>query len=107
MIFEAANRLRVYPLASVVKIGDTPADIQEGLNAGVWSIGVAGTGNMVGLSQADFEALPSEEREIRLTEARSALQSAGAHFVIDSVADLDPVLEEIESILRRSASDSA
>jgi phosphonoacetaldehyde hydrolase len=102
MIFEAANRLRVYPLAAVVKIGDTPADIHEGLNAGVWSVGVARTGNMVGLSEADFNALPAHEQEYRLAEAWHGLRSAGAHFVIDSVAELDQVLDEIERLLRGS-----
>lgn len=99
MIFETLIRLRVYPPCATVKVGDTPADIKEGLNAGVWSVGVAATGNAIGLSQADFEALPEQERENRLTAARSQLQAAGAHYVIDSVATIDMVLDDIEERL--------
>ena len=96
MIYENAVRLRVSPLASMAKIGDTPADIHEGLNAGTWSIGVAGTGNGIGLSYADFHALPPGDRNARLTRARRELEDAGAHYVVDTLADLDPVLDDID-----------
>ena len=100
MMFEAARRLNVYPLSAIVKIGDTPADVEEGLNAGAWSIGVAQTGNMIGLSEGDWNALPLAEQTRRLATARGALKSAGAHFVIDGLAELDPVLDEIERLLQ-------
>jgi phosphonoacetaldehyde hydrolase len=79
MMYENAVRLQVYPMAAIAKIGDTPVDILEGLNAGVWSIGIAGTGNMIGLALRDFQALSEAERESRLVEARAELQNAGAH----------------------------
>ena len=99
MIYENAVRLQVYPLAAIVKIGDTPADIEEGLNAGAWSVGVAATGNMVGLSREEFEALSVAEREARLVVARAKLKSAGAHYVVDKLADVDLVLDDIDARL--------
>lgn len=100
MIYENAVRLQVYPLSAIVKIGDTPADIEEGLHAGAWSIGVAATGNMMGLSRQEFEALPAPQREERLVVARAKLKSAGAHYVVDTLADVDSVLEDIDAHLR-------
>lgn len=100
MIYESAVRLEVYPLAAIAKIGDTPADIEEGLNAGTWSIGVAATGNMIGLSAREFQALSASEREARLGAARARLQQAGAHYVVDSVAEVDAVLDNIEARLK-------
>ena len=100
MIYENAVRLQVYPLAAIAKIGDTPADIEEGLNAGTWSIGVAATGNMVGLSRQDFEALSGPQREERLVIARAALRDAGAHYVVDRLADVDSVLDDIDTRLK-------
>ncbi|HEX4541940.1 MAG TPA: phosphonoacetaldehyde hydrolase [Candidatus Acidoferrum sp.] len=100
MIYENAVRLKVYPLAAIAKIGDTPADVQEGLNAGTWAIGVAATGNMVGLSQQNFEALAKPEREALLVMARAELEKAGAHYVVDSLAEVDPVLDDIDARLR-------
>jgi len=82
--------------AAAVKVGDTVSDIQEGLNAGMWSVGVTATGNEVGLSESQLAALPVEDRTRRLEQASHKLNAAGAHYVIDSVADLQPVLDQID-----------
>lgn len=100
MLYETAVRLQVYPLASIAKVGDTPADVQEGLNAGAWSIGVAGTGNGIGLSYEDFHALSPAERQSRLRNARRELQGAGAHYVVDTLAELNAVLDDIDARLK-------
>ena len=101
MIFANAIRLQVEPLEAIVKIGDTPVDIEEGLRAGVWTIGVARTGNMIGLSAEDFAALAPAEQATRLENARTALSAAGAHEVIDAVADCEAALDAIEARIRR------
>lgn len=100
MLYETAIRLQVYPLAAVAKVGDTPADIQEGLNAGAWSIGVAGTGNAIGLSCEEFHSLPLAEQRARLSDAGHELKRAGAHYVVDTLADLDAVLDDIDARLQ-------
>ncbi|HMD05522.1 MAG TPA: phosphonoacetaldehyde hydrolase [Candidatus Binatus sp.] len=100
MIFANAIRLQVEPLEAIVKIGDTVSDIEEGLRAGVWTIGIAGTGNMVGLSAKDFAALESGEKNRRLAEARAKLTAARAHQVVDAVADCEAALDAIEDRIR-------
>jgi phosphonoacetaldehyde hydrolase len=102
MLYENAVRLRVYPMAAIAKVGDTPADIAEGLNAGAWSIGVAGTGNHIGMARDEFQSLSARERGMRLARARRELERAGAHYVVDSVADLDPALDDIAARLKKS-----
>jgi phosphonoacetaldehyde hydrolase len=82
--------------AAAVKVGDTVSDIHEGLNAGMWTVGVSATGNEVGLSAADLAALSTPERARRSAHAAQTLRDAGAHYVIDSVQGLQPVLAEIE-----------
>jgi len=99
MMYECAIRMQVYPMSAIAKVGDTPADILEGLNAGAWSIGVAGTGNMIGLTHDEFAGLSEAERAARLVQAGAVLEQAGAHFVIDSVSRLPPVLDAIDSLL--------
>lgn len=96
MIYENAVRLQIYPLSAIAKIGDTPSDIHEALNAGTWAVGLAGTGNAIALSLHDFQALSASERESRLGCARTELQNAGAHYVVDSLAEVDPVLDDID-----------
>jgi len=101
MCYRNAMELQVYPLWACVKIGDTPSDIAEGLNAGMWTIGITRTGNEVGLSKAEFDALSDAERAEVERKARGKLRVAGAHYVAEAVAECDPFLLEIE---RRMAS---
>lgn len=94
-------RLDAGPVQACVKVGDTVADIEEGLNAGMWSVAVTLTGNEVGLSEAEVAALDSREREQRRQRAADKLARAGAHYVIDGIADLPGIIEEIEVRLGR------
>ncbi len=57
----------------------------------------AGGGRGVGgvLPHGDWQALPKAEQARRRDEATATLRDAGADYVIDSVADLMPVLERI------------
>jgi phosphonoacetaldehyde hydrolase len=107
MMFECAIRMQVYPMSAIAKVGDTPVDILEGLNAGTWSVGVAGTGNMLGLTRAELLALSEADRATKLADARAELEQAGAHFVVDSVADLPPVLDAIDSLLEDACTQEA
>ena len=101
MCYHLATRLRLHPLGACVKVGDTVADIEEGRNAGMWTIGVAETGNEVGLDLAALSTLPAAERKLRVANARTRLKSAGAHFVVDTLPDCLPVLERIQGQLLR------
>lgn len=101
MCYEAAMRMRVFPLWTLVKIGDTEADIAEGRNAGTWTIGVARTGNEIGLSESQWDALPAGQQAPLLTRARDRLGAAGADYVIDRVADVEPILDVIDTRLAR------
>lgn len=91
----------VYPAEAVVKVGDTVPDIEEGLNAGAWSVGVIESGNGLGLTRDALEELSDAELSRRADRVRGELLRAGAHYAIPSVADLPPVIEEIEERLAR------
>lgn len=91
----------VYPPAAVLKIGDTLPDVEEGRNAGVWSAAVARTGSLVGLTAESLAALPPSEQASRVASARETLLAGGAHFVVDSVADLPTLVPEIDARLAR------
>jgi phosphonoacetaldehyde hydrolase len=95
MIFRLMEILDVCPPSAVAKVGDTVPDIEEGRNAGVWTIGVTHTGSEVGCTAAEFAALPQGERTERVESARNKLLAAGAHAVIPSAADVPALLDEI------------
>jgi phosphonoacetaldehyde hydrolase len=99
MCLRMALEFRLSSVAAAVKVGDTISDIQEGRNAGMWSVGISATGNEIGLSAEDLVALSEGERSHHIAHACLRLKSAGAHYVIESVAHLEPVLEEIDARL--------
>ena len=101
MMYKCFLDLGVWPASAVVKIDDTDVGIAEGLHAGCWTVGVAMSGNALGLSRQELETLSPAERASRRWQAAGKLQRAGAHEVIDSVADLLPVIDRIEGRLAR------
>jgi phosphonoacetaldehyde hydrolase len=96
MCYLAAIRLEVFPMAAMVKIGDTPADMEEGRNAGMWTIGVTRTGNEVGLTEGEWADLSEEVRGRLLRNAERRLSDAGAHYIAPSVAECETILDQIE-----------
>lgn len=97
MTWKAMVELGVWPARACIKVDDATVGIKEGREAGVWTIGVAASGNGTGLDLAEFTALSSEDRKIRVTASAEALREAGADFVVNSVADIAGLLPELES----------
>ena len=92
MSYKACAELGVWPLTRVVKVDDAEAGVAEGRAAGCFTVGLAASGNAIGLSREALAALAPADREVRLAAARVSLRAAGADIVIDTVADLVPAL---------------
>jgi phosphonoacetaldehyde hydrolase len=101
MCLQNMINLQVWPAEACVKVDDIVPGVEEGLNAGMWTVGVAISGNQVGLPLKQWEALPASEQEVRRVSAYRRLRAGGAHYVIDTVADLIPCLDDIEARLSR------
>lgn len=95
MLWKVLVELGAWPAGRCVKVDDAAVGVAEGRAAGCWSVGVAGSGNEMGLSLSDYRALSPTDRDTRLAEAGSALTRAGADYVIPTVADLPRVLDAI------------
>lgn len=93
MIYKASAELGVWPLTRVVKVDDAEVGIAEGRNAGCFTVGVAASGNMAGLTALALADLSADERAALLDAAADRLRAAGADLIIDTVADLVPALE--------------
>jgi phosphonoacetaldehyde hydrolase len=101
MFWRGLVEMNAWPAWRAVKVDDTTVGVAEGINAGAWSVGVAVSGNAFGASEAEIRAMPAEEFARRRTAAYEALTAAGAHFVVDSVADLLPAIDAIEARIAR------
>ena len=93
--------LQVYPPEAVVKIGDTLPDIEEGLNAGMWTVGLAQTGNELGLNESEISKLSPADLNNRLERAYTRMTHNGAHFVVDGIWDCDALIDQINDRLRQ------
>ena len=59
----AMGQLKEQAATTDDKVDDTVIGIEEGLNAGCWTIGLALSGNYVGLSHDEWIRLPHEEKD--------------------------------------------
>jgi phosphonoacetaldehyde hydrolase len=92
MIWKALTAMGAWPSAATVKVDDAPAGIAEGKNAGCFTIGIAASGNAMGLDYEAYSNLTEQARLTSLTAARVELLAAGADMVIDTVAELESAL---------------
>ncbi len=95
MLWKALVELGVWPAWTCIKVDDATVGIGEGRAAGAWTVGVAASGNGVGLDEAALAALTPDDRRHRIATAAADLHAAGADYVIDSVGALWPVIETI------------
>ena len=91
------TELAVPSVDCVVKVGDTIADIKEGVNAKVWTVGVVLGSNELGLTQDEVNALSATELELRKQDVRNRMLAAGAHYTVDSIEELPAVIDNINN----------
>ena len=98
LVFEAAKQLDVYPMWTMVVVDDTPVGIESGRQAGCWTIGVTRTGNCVGRTEEELNRLSSTEIKQLCESAERKLRGAGAHYVVESIAEIPALLLEIDRL---------
>lgn len=97
--WQALMALDVRQLDGCVLVSGEPKLLQSGLNAGLWTIGLASCGSLCGLTPAEWQALSQQEREIKRAKATVQLFGLGVHSVIDHLGELETCLADIS--LRR------
>jgi len=104
MCLQNVIKLGVSTVQACVKIDDTVPGVEEGLNAGMWTIGLAVSGNEVGLTLEDWKALPAAAQKAKRERAYARMQQCGAHYTVDSIADIMPCIDDIQARIRRGES---
>lgn len=99
MIWANALALGIADVRGALVVDDSPTGLKAGRAAGMWAIGIIASGNEVGLSLAQWQARDESCRAQYRQNAAAILLAAGAHYVIDSIADLVPVVDAIEARL--------
>ena len=100
MCLQNVIKLGVSAVQACVKIDDTVPGIEEGLNAGMWTIGLAVSGNEVGMMLDEWRALPAAEQKAKRERAYTRMQQCGAHYTVDTIADIMPCIDDIQARIR-------
>lgn len=99
MIYQNAAALNVYPMHHIVKVGDTVSDMQEGVNASVWTVGVIKGSSELGMSQEEVAACDAVTLQTRMDAVEATFRGHGAHYVIHEIGELDAVIDQINQRL--------
>ena len=91
-MYQSMVDLGVFPVSAVVKVDDTAPGIAEGVAAGCPTVGIALSGNHVGLTVEELAAASEADIAEHRASATKMLKDAGADYVIDTVADLPKLL---------------
>lgn len=95
MIYKNMIDLAIPSVDNIVKVGDTIADIKEGINAKVWSIGIITGSNEMGITEEEYNRRTPDELAALKQEVRERMMAAGAHFVLDNITELPACIEKI------------
>ena len=101
MCLQNAINLQVTTVQACVKVDDTTPGVEEGLNAGMWTVGLAVSGNEVGMPLEEWQALPEQERIAKRARAHARMRQCGAHYVVDTIAELMPCIDDIQERIHR------
>ena len=88
--------LKVSSVDAVLKVGDTVADIREGRNAGVTTVGIIEGSSVLGYSEAEYNALSQEEKAQAKAKAAAVYQNCGADYIIDNMSGLVNLIAALE-----------
>ena len=100
MVYRNMDLMDVHPIQAVVKVDDTGSGVSEGIEAGCWTVGIAGYSNYLNInSLSEADAISAEDFADRLALARTELWKAGAHYVIDEPLELLTAIKDINNRL--------
>jgi phosphonoacetaldehyde hydrolase len=107
MALDCVQQLRIHAVGHCVKVDDTAPGMEEGVNAGMWTVGLALSGSPAGLTLDAYRAATPGQLDAVRQRVTAELRAAGAHYVIDTVADLPALVQEIQSRVARGETPSA
>lgn len=97
MIFRNLEALGVSSVSAAIKVGDTAADIAEGKNAGLLSVGIVEGSSLMGLSRDEYEDLPDQARQNLKDQVRQRYWTLGADYVLDNLGQLPGLITALET----------
>jgi phosphonoacetaldehyde hydrolase len=101
MIFRNMEALKLTAPWKVIKVGDTASDIKEGLQAGVWSVGVVVGSSQMEMSYEEFVNCSETEKNQAILNTEQAFLEVGADFTIETMRELPQLISKINVLLEQ------
>lgn len=99
MVYRAMEKLKLSAGWRTIKVGDTVSDIKEGVNAGLWSVGVIVGSSEMGLSIEEFTGLAQADKEAEITRVAQTFIENDADFTIKTMGELPQLIETINELI--------
>lgn len=99
--WQALMSLGIERLEGCVLVSAEPRLLQAGLNAGLWTVGLAACTPHCGLPYSTWRTITREEQDCVRGRATLALFELGVHSVIDHFEALAPCLDDIAQRRRK------
>ena len=99
MVLKNVIDMAVTDVGACIKVDDSVPGIEEGHNAGMWTVGLLLSGNEAGLTLAEYLAADEATLHQAREKARDRFTPFNAHYLIDTIADLPQVVADIDARL--------
>ncbi|MCY1557278.1 Phosphonoacetaldehyde hydrolase [compost metagenome] len=73
----------------------------------MWTVALRFSGNFLGLSWDEYQALPAERRATERARIDDLFSGSRPHYLIDTIAELPAVIDHINARLARGESPQA
>ena len=91
--------LGIDDVGACVKVDDTAPGILEGRRAGMWTVALVFSGNALGLTYEQYQALDAQTLIAERKRIHALFQSSRPHYLIDTITDLPRVIADINKRL--------
>ena len=93
--------LGIDDVGACVKIDDTVPGILEGRRAGMWTVALVCSGNALGLTYAQYQALDPATLDSERTRIHALFAGSRPHYLIDTISELPDVIADINQRLAK------
>lgn len=73
--------------------------MQEGVNAGVWSVGIIVGSSEMGLSLNEYTSLPEQDKQNLISKTADTFMQNGADFTIKTIEELPELIDRINLLI--------
>lgn len=93
--------LGIDDVGACVKVDDTVPGILEGRRAGMWTVALVCSGNALGLTWEEYQALDAGTLARERQRIHALFESARPHYLVDTINDLPEVVADINQRLAK------